>query len=475
METPGKPRKIAVIGGGISGLAAAHRIGELDPGAEVTLFEASNRLGGVIRTIRQDGFLIEQSADSFITNVPAAVDLCRRIGLGGELLQTDPNYRGASVVSRGRLRPIPEGFLLMAPERIWPIVTSPILSWRGKLRLARERWIKQRVEGSDESVASFARRRLGGEAFERLVQPLVGGIYTGDPERLSLAATLPRFLEMERKHGSLTRAMRTHAPGSAARSGADSGARYSLFVAPRDGLSSFIETIAARLPAGSIILNAPVEQIERRGGQWSLVAGQNAEGKAFDAVIVATPARVVANLLKSIEGDVAGELLQIEHAGTAIVVMVYDRSQIAHPLDSFGFVVPAIEQRRILSASFSSLKFRGRAPDGKVLIRVFLGGALQPEMLDRTDDELRRIAEEELRGLMDISGSPYLSLAFRWPAVMPQYHVGHLDRLARINAGLAKLPGLALAGNAYEGVGIPQCIKSGESAAERVIAQLANS
>src|SRR6516162_7871533 len=192
METPGKPRKIAVIGGGISGLAAAHRIGELDPGAEVTLFEASNRLGGVIRTIRQDGFLIEQSADSFITNVPAAVDLCRRIGLGGELLQTDPNYRGASVVSRGRLRPIPEGFLLMAPERIWPIVTSPILSWRGKLRLARERWIKQRVEGSDESVASFARRRLGREAFERLVQPLVGGIYTGDPEKLSLAATLPR-------------------------------------------------------------------------------------------------------------------------------------------------------------------------------------------------------------------------------------------------------------------------------------------
>jgi oxygen-dependent protoporphyrinogen oxidase len=369
----------------------------------------------------------------------------------------------------------------MAPGRIWPIATSAILSWRGKARLAYERFIKQKVEPGDESVASFARRRLGQEAFERLVQPLVGGIYTGDPEKLSLAATLPRFLEMERKYGSLTRAMRmARGQGSGARSqiapgsagGSDSGARYSLFVAPCDGLSSFVEAIAARLPNGCVVLNAPIERLESRGGQWSVVSGQCADSKLFDAVIVATPAPIAAKLLGSVAHDVAGELSQIEHAGTVIVVLGYERSQIGHPLDSFGFVVPAVERRRILSASFSSVKFHGRAPDGKVLIRVFLGGALQPDMLELRDDELCRIAEEELRDLLGISGSPCLSLAFRWPAVMPQYHVGHLERLARINSAIAKLPGLALAGNAYEGVGIPQCIRSGEAAAERVVARL---
>jgi oxygen-dependent protoporphyrinogen oxidase len=450
----------------------------LDAGVEATLFEASDRLGGVIQTIRQGGFLIEQSADSFITTVPAAIALCRRIGLAGQLLRTDPTHRGASIVSRGRLHPIPEGFLLMATGKVWPIFTSPILSWRGKLRLAYERFIKQKIEPGNESVASFARRRLGQEAFERLVQPLVGGIYTGDPEKLSLAATLPRFLEMERKYGSLTRAMRMArsqrsgrrnraAPGSA--EGSDRGARYSLFVSPCDGLSSFVEAIAARLPKESVKLGTAVERIEPASGRWSVVSGQNMEGKAFDAVIIATPAPVAVKLLRSAAPDIAGELSQIEYAGTAIVVLGYDRSQIARPLDSFGFVVPAIERRRILSASFSSVKFRGRAPDGNVLIRIFLGGSLQPEMLDHTDDELRRIAEEELRDLLHISGSPSLSLLFRWPAAMPQYHIGHLERLARINAAIAKLPGLALVGNAYEGVGIPQCIKSGESAAERVM------
>jgi oxygen-dependent protoporphyrinogen oxidase len=237
-------------------------------------------------------------------------------------------------------------------------------------------------------------------------------------------------------------------------------------------MSSLVEAIAARLPVECVKLNARVERIERAGGQWSVVSG--AQGETYSGVIVATPAPVAAKLLRSADANIARELSEIEHAGTAIVVLGYDRPQIAQRLDSFGFVVPATERRRILSASFSSVKFSGRAPDGKVLIRVFLGGALQPEMLDRTDDELRRIAEEELRDLLGISGSPCLSLVFRWPAAMPQYHIGHLDRLARINAGLSKLPGLALAGNAYEGVGIPQCIKSGEVAAERAMMAIGN-
>src|SRR5258708_6445703 len=242
-QTHGNPLKIAVIGGGISGLAAAHRIGELDPAAEVKLFEASDRLGGIIRTVRQDGFLIEQSADSFITNSPWAIDLCRRIGLADELIPTNPEHRGAMVVTRGKLERVPDGFTLMSASQIWPILRSPILSVRGKLRLMCERFVKPRTDGNDESVADFTRRRLGRETFERLVQPLVGGIFTADPEKLSMAAALPRYLEMERCYGSLTRAIsvgrKTDSSETSATVSSDlteSGARYSLFMTPRDGL-----------------------------------------------------------------------------------------------------------------------------------------------------------------------------------------------------------------------------------------------
>jgi oxygen-dependent protoporphyrinogen oxidase len=507
-NSPAQFKRIAIIGGGISGLAAAYRAHELDPTASVTLFEATDRLGGILRTVRQDGFLVEQSADSFITTVPAAVDLCRRIGFADQLIPTGSENRGAMVVARGKLQRVPAGFVLMSPRALWPVLRSPILSWRGKLRVACEGFVKARRPASSdndgESVASFARRRLGREAFERLVQPLVGGIYTADPEKLSLAATLPRYLEMERKHGSMARAIRAMLKAESARrkaerhpharplpegeggnwqavrgSEGESGARYSMFVAPRDGLSTLVDAIAARLPSDCPRLNSAVQRIERVSGQWSVVSGQSAPGSSegsgqmelFDGVIVATSASATAKLLAGVDPSLAGELAAIEAAGSAIVALGYNRDQIAHPLDSFGFVVPAIERRRILSASFSSVKFPGRAPDGKVLIRVFLGGALQSEMLELSDDQLRRTAEEELRDLLGIRGGACLSLVFRWPASMPQYHLGHLDRIGRINRQLSQLPGLALAGNAYEGVGIGQCIHSGEEAAERVLAE----
>ena len=275
-ESANRPRKIAIIGGGISGLAAAHRVTELAPHAEVTLFEASDRLGGILRTGRQDGFLIEQSADSFITNVPAAIDLCRRIGFGDQLIPTNPENRGAMVVAHGKLQRVPAGFVLLAPEQIGPVLRSPILSLRGKLRFLREQFVAARKSDEDESLAAFAHRRYGDEVFERLVQPLVGGIYTADPEKLSLAATLPRFQQMERAYGSLIRAARANRK-AASKSVAgetivagDSGARYSMFVAPRAGLSSMVKAIAARLPKDCVRLNAVIERIERAGDKWRL-------------------------------------------------------------------------------------------------------------------------------------------------------------------------------------------------------------
>ncbi len=474
MNTAGAKR-VAVLGGGISGLAAAHRLHELCPSLEVELLEAESRLGGVLQTHREHGLLVEYGADNFITNVPWAVDFCRRIGIEDQLIETNPAHRRAFVVRKGRLRPIPQGFVVMAPSRLWPIVATPILSPLGKLRLVAEMFIRKGTTETDESLASFAIRRFGRETYERLVQPLVGGIYTGDPHRLSLRSTLPRFLEMEKKHGSLFRALWRQAPSERPSASSGSGARYSMFVAPRDGMSGLIDAVAARLPVGAVKLNSPVVQM-RRGddGRWALLIGETTtEPRLYDAVIVATPAAVTARLLKTVDDPLAGELAEIPYAGCSIVSVVYLREQIHHPLDGLGFVVPLIEGRKILSGSFSSIKYAGRAPEGKVLIRVFIGGACQPELAELPDGRLREIAASELAELLDIKGDPVASFISRRPGSMPQYHVGHEERLARIDRRAARLPGLFLAGNAYHGVGMPLCIHSGEQAAEKAVAMLA--
>ncbi|HEY2147491.1 MAG TPA: protoporphyrinogen oxidase [Pirellulales bacterium] len=501
MPLASNPRRIAVIGGGIAGLAAVNRVRELDPSCEATLFESSGRLGGSMWTERRDGFLIEHGADSFITNVPWGVDLCRRLGLADQLIGTNPQGRQAFVVRRGRLRPIPDGFMLMAPSRIWPIVATRILSPLGKLRLASEYFIPRAKDNGDESLASFVRRRLGREAFERLVQPLVAGIYTADPEKLSLAATLPRFQDMEREHGSLIRAtlrQRSAKPvADTSPNGPASGARYSMFVTPRAGLSSVVNAISARQPAGAIQTNATVRVITRANNRWLLNHGSLAadspraqfpvgesnghKGESlrsppavpkpneFDAIVVTTPAPIAAQLLANASPALAADLASVEYAGAVVVSTAFERQQIRHPLDGFGFVVPAIERRRILSASFSSVKFPGRAPANKVLIRTFVGGACQRELCDLDDGELERLVTEELTDLIGLNGRPIWTMIARWSNSMPQYHVGHLDRIARIEARVTCIPGLALAGNAYRGVGIPHAIRSGEQAAEAIL------
>jgi oxygen-dependent protoporphyrinogen oxidase len=490
---------VAVIGGGITGLAAANRVHELLPDAEITVFEASPRLGGVLETAERDGFLIERSADNFLTRLPQAVELCRRLGIENELVSTTESRRRAFVVRNGRLVPIPDGFVLMEPRRLAPLLRSPILSVAGKLRMLAEPLVPRgpaaatlNADGGmpnpvDESVASFARRRLGCEAFERLVQPLVAGIYTADPEKLSMAAAMPEFLTHERNHGSLLMAARAlKADRSAVQPGGSSdrpeqeasGARYSLFVAPRGGMSAIVNSLAAKLAASTIRLGTAVESIHPLDdGRWQLalqtasrshrVAGN--PQSAYDAVIVAVPTYIAARLVQSLDPALSTELSAIEYASCAIVSLGYRRDQISHSLDGFGFVVPQVEGRRIIAGSFASQKFPGRAPADAVLVRVFIGGALQPELLDLSEAELRRIAIDELHELIG-AGQPLFADTARWPRSMPQYHVGHLGRVARIEKLASRYSTLALAGNAYHGVGIPQCIASGEAAAERVIA-----
>jgi protoporphyrinogen/coproporphyrinogen III oxidase len=471
------PLRVAVIGGGITGLAATHRLAELLPRAEFEVFEASSRLGGVLHTEERDGYLIEQSADNFLVKPPAGIDLCRDLGITDDLLTTDESRRRAFVVRGGRLMPIPEGFYLMSPRRLWPILASPIISLRGKLRLFAEPFIGRVTATADESVASFARRRLGVEVFEQLVQPLVAGIYTADPEQLSMAATMPQFLEFERTRGSLLRStLQRPAKGKTNHSDLASGARYGLFVAPRQGMTSLVEAVRNRLPRTKVRLNTAVTRITPTNGTgWKVESSDAAAPSTFDAVIIALPSHAAATLFESCAPQLAAELGAIQYASCAVVSLGYARQRIGHPLDGFGFVVPRSERRRIIAGSFASLKYAGRAPADQVLIRAFIGGALQPELLKLTDAELAQVAQQELAELLQISGEPLVTDVARWPRSMPQYYVGHLDRVRRIEELAAKHRAVALAGNAYRGVGIPQCIASGESAAEHVAAALSRS
>ena len=372
-------RKVAVVGGGIAGLAAAHRLLEIAPETQVRLFEQSGRLGGVIETVHEQGFQIELSADNFITTVPHAVDLCRRLGLAEQLVQTDAAYRQTYVVRRGRLHKLPDGFLMMAPTRMWPLALTPLLSPWGKLRAGLEYFLPPRKDDADESMASFATRRLGREAFERLVEPLVGAVYGCDVEKLSVNATLSRFRDMEREHGSLIRAMRREmaARRKSRAAEAQSGARYSMFVTLRDGLGSLVDAIAARLPQGSVRLETPVDRIEPiEAGQWRIHAGATEE--AFDAIVLATPSYVSGKLLAPLDAELANMLDRIEHSGTAIVSLGFDERQIGHPLAGAGAVVGKTENSPIRAVSFSSRKYGHRAPEGKTALRAFVGGARAP-------------------------------------------------------------------------------------------------
>ncbi|HEV8004014.1 MAG TPA: protoporphyrinogen oxidase [Planctomycetaceae bacterium] len=473
-----RPARVAVIGGGLSGLAAAHRMIELAAASRaqvrVELFEAGPRLGGAIWTERVGECLAELGADSFITNKPAAIELCRRLGLEDRLIATESAHRQALVLRRGKPVPIPEGFMLMAPGRIWPVLASPIFSPWGKLRMGLEYLIPRRTDSADESVASFVRRRLGTEALDRLVQPLVAGIYTSDPEKLSLAATLPRFIEMERRHGSLIRAARAQrraAEQSTAGNAHESGARYGLFASLRGGMSELTDALVGRIEsAGAIHRNTGIRALRRSSeadGGFVLETGDGRQ-HAFDVVILALPANRAAGLLESIDRDLSASLGEIEYVSSAIVVTGHHERDIEHPLNASGLVIPAVEGRQILSVSFASRKFAGRAPAGEVVLRTFVGGALQPELLQRSDEELTRLVRSELGDILGVRGEPTFVRISRHDGAMPQYHIGHRDRVTRIKTLLAGHPRLALAGNAYEGVGIPDCVQSGETAAERV-------
>ena len=482
---PARPPRIVVVGGGLAGLVAAESL--LEAGAwpedrrpEVILVEAHGRAGGVVETVRRDGWLIERSADNFLAARPEGMALVDRLGLRDELISVHEPARRALVFRAGRTLPVPTGFRLLAPGATAGIEATEILSAAGKARLLIERNVPPKPlaagESEDESLESFALRRLGREAFDRLVQPLVAGIWTADPARLSMAAACPEFLRMEQAHGSLSAGeeARLREVGPSHRG---EGARYGQFVTLASGMGTLPERLGERIvAAGAARLRATVTSLERiPSGGWRVVLAPRPGDAATieaDGVVVALPAPIAARVVAAADDPLAVELAGIEYAGSAVVVLGYTREQVAHPLDAAGVVVPRVEGRRALAVSFSSAKFPGRAPHGHVLLRVFLGGALDPERNLLDDNQLVALAREELAAIVGASGPPRLVEIARWPAAMPQYHLGHLQRIDRLTRRLDALPGLALAGAAYEGVGIPQVIASGQAAAARVMASL---
>lgn len=498
-----KTVRIAVVGGGISGLSAAFYLHEHCPNAEISVFEKRDRLGGVLHTELRDGFEIEQSADNFITTVPYGLELCRRLGLESDLVTTTPRNRQTFILWRGRLHKLPDGFMMMAPTKWWPMAVTRLLSPFGKMRAALEYFIPRRKDDADESMESFAVRRLGREVFDRLIEPLVSGVYAADMKRLSLMATLPRFREMEKKYGSLIRAMRANQSAMKKKAKTEkkknrnpqndaepvqSGPRYNLFVTVKGGLGRIVDGIEKRLDPQGIHCSTqvtgmnrtaagtwelhwqPVSQTETSSAAGPLKATEVPHSGEFDAVILATESHSMAKILETAQISRAAELLSgIEHTGTVVLTAAFRREAVGHPLDGMGAVVPGIEKNPILALSFSNEKYPHRAPEGTVLLRIFSGGARNPEMVHLPKEEICRLLLQKTSECLRIHGDPLMTSISCWPDTMPQLHLGHLERIAEFEKEMAAIPSLAVAGNFLTGVGLPHCIHAGEEAAKKVM------
>lgn len=465
------PAQVIVLGGGISGLAAAYSLENSDPHLHITLIEAEPRCGGKIVTEAGDGFLIEGGPDSFLSGKPRGVGLSRELGLGNALLGTTPQQHRAFILFDDRLYPIPEGLTGLVPTRLAPVARSGLLSPTGKARLALDYVLPRREGDGDEGVGAFVRRRLGNQAWERLVEPLMAGIYAADGDQLSLQATFPQLCAAEREYGGLIKgvlAARAAAPASNA-------AALPPFLTPEAGLGSLVDHLASSLQQHGVTLRTGIAaHTVAASAEGFRVVLANGEVLSADAVVLATPAYASAALLHDLDAALAAELDAIPHASTAIVTLAYRQEEIPRLLDGHGYVVPRIANSPILACTWSSRKWQGRAPQGWELLRIFLGrsGAAYDRLLDEDDAALLALAQAEVAARLGVRTPPALARVQRWPRGMPQYVLGHPERLARINAAVAGHPGLYMTGNAFQGVGIPDCIASGERAAADVVAFL---
>ncbi len=464
--------KLTIIGGGIAGLSAAYYATRTTQYDQITIIESDSRWGGKITTDRvsfdddADAFIIEGGPDTFLATKPWGVALCKELGLGERLHGTNPNKKNTYVLNKGRLLPLPEGLAMMIPSDVPSILRSRLISWFGKTRMGLDFLLPAKNVNGDETLGAFVSRRLGREAYENLIEPLMSGIYAGDGDQLSLASTFPYLRDLETKYGSLARGalnMRKQSNGKAVQ-----GSR-SAFLTPTTGLAEIVEALVEHLSSHNVDLrlNTRVNSISRntQHGTWNVKL--DTETLDTDALILATPAFVSAQLLASFDPELGAALQSIPYASTATVSLAYRLSDIPRDLDGYGYVIPRREGRKALACTWTSTKFPHRAPEEYALIRVFVGRAGQDIPWD--ESELIELAKEELNLTLGITAEPLLSRVFLWDKAMPQYNLGHPEILKRIDTALEKHPGLALAGNGYRGIGIPDCIHSGELAVDKIL------
>lgn len=454
---------VAVGGGGIAGLAAAERIAETMGRDAVLVLDGDTRLGGKISTEHHGGFVIEGGPDCFLATKPAGLELCRRLGLADQLRGTDPRFRRSYVKRGGTLHELPEGLTGLVPSRLTPLLGTHVLSVRGRLRAALEFVVPPRRNGADESIAEFARRRFGPEAYDWLIEPLLGGVFAGDGETLSLAATFPQVADTERTHGAILRAM-----WRAGRRDGGNGVRPVGFVTLDRGLGGIVAALEAKL-TGRIQTGASVTRVRPADGAWQVELGRGTFVNA-NAVVLAVPAFAAARLLEETDATLAVELSGIPFVSVATVSVAFPRAAVARPFPGYGYVSPRAEDGAVVACTWTSNKFPARAPQDAVLLRFFVGRAGHESAEAYDDEAFQALVRAELARMLGITREPELWRIHRWPRGMPQYIVGHRDRLSRIDERLARLPGLALAGASYRGVGIPDCITSGWSAADTILA-----
>ena len=470
---------VAIIGGGITGLSAAWFLQQQGqenggPPPTVAILESSDRWGGKIKTEKIDGFaegpfVVEGGPDSYITTKPWAWQLTGRLGLQDEVLGTNDAQRKVFVLHKGKPTPLPDGVMLIVPTKFTPFALSPLISPLGKLRMGMDLFIPPLKDGRDETLAEFIRRRLGQEALDKIAEPLMSGIYNAEAEKQSLLATFPRFRDIEMKHGSLIRGMlaaksaRAKAQlakaGSANGQASSSAARPpSAFISYRPGMETLVEGLLHDLNA-DLRLNTAVSAVKRTtGGSYELtIPGGTLHATA---VILAIPAFIAADIIQTLAPDVAEQLRQIRYVSTGTISLAYRRDDIDHPLNGFGIVIPRSEKRSVNAITWTSTKFKHRAPEGAVLLRVFFGGSRTPEMFDKPDEELQTAVRDELRALMGIDAEPLFQRIYRWPRANPQYDVNHLQRVEAIESALP--PGLFVSGSPYRGIGIPDCVHQAE-------------
>ncbi len=453
-------KRVVIVGGGISGLTAAYYLRRARKDLDLTLVEARERLGGVITTLHRDGFVVEGGPDSFIIQKPWALQLCHDLGIEQRLVAPDPANRKVYVLSRGRLEALPPGLMMGAPTRLGPFLETRLISWPGKLRMAMDLVLPRRSASEDESLGAFIRRRLGREALEKIADPILGGIYVSDAERLSLTSTFPRLKELEKRHRSLILGMRRESP----REGGDAVSPFRTFPG---GMGELVAALEDSLRGIEIRTSSPVSQV---GRNLEVITGK--EPIQADAVIVAMPPNAAGEILEACFPDLAGGMGAIPSVSTATVSLAYRDASPSVALDATGFVIARGEKRRILACTWSSRKFAGRAPEGALLVRCFLGGESGDEILRQSDEELVETAREELAELMGLRTAPIFSVVYRWEKANPILEVGHPDRLKRIEKALGASRNIFVTGSGIRGVGIPDCVRDAKNIARLVADRL---